>query len=115
MKTKLKVAFALLFTGIFAGSFFMTPATAAAEASGGFEQRSVYNTNCASCHGRDGHSNTAKGRELDADDLTTGKVKGMSAATMARIIRNGKGDMPGFGKRLSATQITALVKFVKTL
>ena len=78
-------------------------------------QRSVYNTNCASCHGRDGHANTAKGRETDADDLTTGKVKGMSASTMSRIIRNGKGDMPGFGKKLSAAQITALVKFVKTL
>lgn len=78
-------------------------------------QQGVYNTNCAGCHGRDGHANTPKGRELDADDLTTGKVKGMSAAKMSRIIRNGKADMPGFGKKLTATQIAALVRYVKTL
>jgi mono/diheme cytochrome c family protein len=38
----------------------------------------------------------------------------MDAAKMARIIRNGKGDMPG-NKKLSAAQIAGLVRYVKTL
>lgn len=76
--------------------------------------RSLYNANCASCHGRDGQSNTTKGRETDADDLTTSKVQGMSAAKMAGIIKRGKGDMPGFGKKLTPAQISQIVSHVKT-
>ena len=77
-------------------------------------QASVYRAHCARCHGNDGHANTPAGRETDADDLTTGKVKGMSAARMTQIIRNGKGDMPSF-KKLSAAQIAGVVRYVKSL
>jgi mono/diheme cytochrome c family protein len=77
-------------------------------------QAGLYRANCARCHGADGHANTPAGRETDADDLTTGKVKGMAAARMAQIIKNGKGDMPAF-KKLSAAQINGLVRYVKSL
>lgn len=74
--------------------------------------RTLYNTHCSSCHGRDGKANTAKGRETDADDLTTGKVQGMSTSKIAGIIKKGKGDMPGFGS-LTTSQISQIVSHVK--
>ncbi len=77
--------------------------------------RSLYVAHCSSCHGGDGRANTPKGRETDADDLTTGKVQGMSVSKMSGIIKRGKGDMPAFGKKLSAAQITQIISHVKTL
>ena len=73
----------------------------------------LYRRHCASCHGVDGKSNTAKGRETDADDLTTGKVQGKSIAAIAAVIRNGKGDMPGFRRKLTASQINSVAQHVK--
>lgn len=77
-------------------------------------QASVYRANCARCHGNDGRSNTKEGRRTEADDLTDESVKAMSADKMARIIRNGKGDMPA-NKKLTSAQVTALVRYVKGL
>lgn len=77
-------------------------------------QASIYRANCARCHGNDGRSNTKEGRRTEADDLTDESVKNMDPAKMSRIIRNGKGDMPG-NKKLSAAQISALVRYVKGL
>lgn len=78
-------------------------------------QASSYRQHCAKCHGNDGRGDTPKGHELDADDLTTAKVKRMSASRMSAIIRNGKGDMPAFSKKLTAAQVAELVKYVKAL
>jgi mono/diheme cytochrome c family protein len=115
MKTKLKLlAFvsALAFAGL-----ALIPAARTSAASVASVETSVlaspYSANCARCHGGDGRADTAKGRELDADDLTTGKVQGMSTAKMTRIIKNGKGDMPAF-KNLSASQISSIIRTVKS-
>lgn len=87
----------------------------AAEVAGeNVAQASVYRAHCARCHGNDGRSNTAEGRKTEATDLTDPSVKGMDGAKMTRIIRNGKGEMPG-NKKLSAAQITALVRYVRGL
>lgn len=77
--------------------------------------RSLYRKHCASCHGVDGRSQTAEGRELQADDLTTSDVKGDGEAKIMRIISNGKGEMPGFKKKLSAAQIASIAKYIKSL
>ena len=120
MKNILKasvVAVALL-VGIFAYSTQTTvakyvPAVPAAESNA--SPRSLYVAHCSSCHGRNGRADTPKGRETDADDLTTGKVQGMSVSKMSGIIKRGKGDMPAFGKKLSAAQIKQIISHVKTL
>ena len=83
----------------------------AAEASPAYA--SPYGTYCARCHGQSGHADTAKGRDLEADDLTTGKVQGMSTARLTSIIKHGKGDMPAFSK-LSKAQISSIIKTVKS-
>ncbi len=100
-------------------AFAMIPRTAAYvplsfESGENVAQASIYRANCARCHGNDGRSNTKEGRRTEADDLTDESVKNMDAAKMARIIRNGKGDMPA-NKKLTAAQVTALVRYVKGL
>jgi len=74
--------------------------------------RSLYRAHCASCHGADGRSNTPKGRKLEADNISG---IGDSVEKISRVISNGKGDMPGFKKKLSAAQITSIANYVKTL
>jgi mono/diheme cytochrome c family protein len=116
MKNLIKVTFVCLV--VVAGCFALTGGAGSAAATPVEElstQASVYRANCARCHGADGHANTPAGRETDADDLTTGKVKGLSTARMTQIIKNGKGDMPAFGKKLSAAQIAGVIRYVKSL
>lgn len=77
--------------------------------------RKLYLNNCARCHGADGKSMTNLGQELDAPDITTSSVKGMSSAKMSRIISKGDGSMPAFGKKLTRAQIISIVRYVKSL
>lgn len=72
-----------------------------------------YTTYCARCHGGDGRANTAKGRQLEADDLTDSSVQNMSTDKMTRIIKNGRGKMPGF-KNLTARQISQIIASVRS-
>lgn len=101
--------------GVF--TYSMTPALAGYAPSGtvsaesNVSPRSLYTTNCAVCHGADGHSDTPRGRETDANDITSG----LSAAKITRIVKSGRGDMPGFGKRLTAAQIKQIAKYVRSL
>lgn len=102
------------------GSFVLMPSASAGvpenAAFGKYvSQASVYRTHCAKCHGNDGRSNTKEGRRTEASDLTDDSVKAMSTEKMTRIIKNGKADMPGFGKKLSAAQIAGLVSYVRGL
>ena len=100
-------------------AFAMIPQSAAhdpvaSESGENVTQASLYRANCARCHGNDGLSNTKEGRRTEADDLTDESVKAMGADKMARIIRNGKGEMPR-NKKLSAAQIAGIVRYVKGL
>lgn len=114
MKSVFKIVAVSLFLAIGCFGLIPTSATSAKVAEpNAAELASLYGTHCASCHGGDGRANTPKGRDTDADDLTTSKVQNMSAAKMTRIIKNGKGDMPGFAKKLTAAQITAIIRHVK--
>lgn len=74
--------------------------------------RSLYVQNCASCHGSDGKGQTAKGKRLEADDISGGEV---SESKAVRVITRGKGKMPGFGKKLTAAQIAQIASYVRNL
>lgn len=117
MKNLLKIS--VIATAMLVGvlTYSMSPTLAAYAPSGAVlaesnvSPRSLYTANCARCHGADGRSNTPKGRETDADDISGG----LSAAKITRIVKSGKGDMPGFGKRLTAAQISQIASYVRTL
>lgn len=73
----------------------------------------IYQTNCVSCHARDGHGSPV-GKSLQAPDLHSVQVQQQPDTQLAALITQGKGNMPGFGTRLSNDQITALVKYIRT-
>ena len=74
--------------------------------------RALYRAHCAVCHGNDGHSNTTRGRQTEADDISGTSD---SVDKIVRVISNGKGDMPGFKRKLSSAQIASIARYVKTL
>lgn len=78
--------------------------------------RSIYEANCARCHGGDGTSHTTMGEMTQAPDLTDAAWQSKrSTSRMTSSVANGRGDMPAFKKKLSARDIAAAVAFVRTL
>ncbi len=117
MTKGLKGIFVLMFL---AGGIFMVVgngahAGSATEAGTLVSSRTLYRQHCAECHGNNGRSQTAKGRETEASDLTDPGVKGNAYDKNVRIITNGKGDMPGFKRSLTSAQITSITRYIKTL
>ena len=72
---------------------------------------------CVSCHGRDGKSQTSKGKFSHARDLTDAKWQ--DDVTDERIYnsimngRNSRGNMPGFKNKLKDNDAEALVDMVR--
>ena len=72
---------------------------------------------CVSCHGRDGKSQTSKGKFSHARDLTNAEWQ--DDVTDERIYnsimngRNVRGNMPGFKNKLNNKDAEALVDFVR--
>lgn len=77
--------------------------------------RQVYLNSCAKCHGSDGRGMTPKGEELEVPDLTGGRAARKTIAKITSIVRNGKGDMPGYKNKLTAAKIGSVVAYVRTL
>lgn len=101
--------------GIFACVSNYTSETVSANAAAAGSPAQIYAKNCARCHGADGKGDTELGRLNEVPDLTSGHVKGKSVKSMTNIIKNGEGSMPAFGKKLTAKDIAALVKYVRAL
>ena len=77
-------------------------------------QRKLYTSNCARCHGANGKGQTQLGISLETPDLTA-TAKGMSVNSIVKIIKNGDGSMPAFGKKLKSADIKSLSNYVRTL
>jgi mono/diheme cytochrome c family protein len=77
------------------------------EAFGGAE---VYAQSCSRCHGGDGKSQTGKGKQTHATDLTTSRI---SDAKGIKIIANGKGSMPGFKGTITDADMAAVMAYTK--
>lgn len=109
----------LIFLFVSAGTFLLITRNAQAnrpEPPGRIVlQRSLYIQNCARCHGENGKAQTKLGESLGADDLTDSGVKRMSTAKIARIVADGRGDMPEFRKKLTSKQIASIARYVRKL
>ncbi len=70
---------------------------------------------CARCHGRDGRGKTKLGEIVQPPDFTdAGWWKGgVGDARMKRVIAAGKGEMPGFAKKLTRAEIASLTAYVR--
>ena len=69
---------------------------------------SVYAADCAICHGRQGEGGT--GPSLGRDLIE----KYPDPPVEEALVTNGRNTMPGFGSRLSPTEITAVVLYTRT-
>ncbi|HAF13698.1 MAG TPA: hypothetical protein DHU55_18500 [Blastocatellia bacterium] len=76
----------------------------------------LYSKNCATCHGKDGHAKTLKGKLKHARDLTDATWQDrVSDERLFNSIMNGKGKMPAFGKKISEQEADSLVAYVRGL
>lgn len=73
----------------------------------------IYRARCASCHGGDGRAGTPAGKALKVRDLHSDEVQGMSDDELYKVVADGKGKMPAFGKKLSEEQIRELVNRIR--
>lgn len=110
------VGFALLsFNGLAAAQTGKSkaPAKGKAGAAGkAVDAAALYKQHCQKCHAPDG-----KGIEsLEPPDLTSEAWQAKATdKEIEECIKEGKGIMPGFKDTLSAPQIAAMVKFVRSL
>jgi mono/diheme cytochrome c family protein len=84
--------------------------------SSGQSAGDLYKKHCATCHGKDGRGKTFKGKLTHARDLSDPAWQDdASDERLFNTIMNGKRKMPAFGKKLSTTEIDALVSYVRAL
>jgi cbb3-type cytochrome c oxidase subunit III len=80
------------------------------------DAKALFSSECATCHGKDGKAKTFKAKFNHARNLTDAKWQAeVTDERLFNSIHNGKGKMPAFGKKLSDSQINALVAFVRSL
>jgi len=87
------------------------PAVAFAQGSGA----DIFKAKCAMCHGPDGSASTPMGKNMGLKPLSSPEVQKMSDADLTALITNGKGKMPAYKGKLSDADISAVVKYVRTL
>ena len=75
----------------------------------------IFKAKCAMCHGADGSASSGMGKSMGLKALGSPEVQKTSDADMTALVTNGKGKMPAFKGKLSDEEITAVVKYVKTL
>lgn len=81
---------------------------------GAAKVESVYQQNCARCHGADGRGETKLGQLYGTPNLTEATLHvRFSNKELSAIISSGQGGMPGFKKNLSKAEIAALVTYVR--
>jgi cytochrome c6 len=86
-------------------------AAASARAEGA---AAIFEKKCATCHGKDGKGHTKMGEKLGVKELAAVSAPGPStpAADVEKIVRDGKGKMPGFKDKLSDAEIKELAAYV---
>ena len=87
------------------------PALAFAQGSGA----DIFKAKCAMCHGADGSASTGMGKSMGLKPLSSPEVQKMSDADLTALVTNGKGKMPASKGKLTDDEISAVVKYVKTL
>ena len=84
----------------------------------------TWKAKCASCHGAEGAGDSAKGKEMNAPDLTSAKwqsgvkdeeIKKAIAETQTKEINGKKEELHGYAGELKPDQIDALVTYIRGL
>lgn len=96
---------------VLVASFALASGLSAVAADGA----ATFKAKCAMCHGADGTGNTQMGKAMGLKDLGSADVQKQSDADLTTIVTKGKGKMPAFGGKISDEDISAVVKYVRTL
>jgi len=74
-----------------------------------------FKKHCVECHGEKGEGGlvTHEGKKFKVPTLTSGHALDHSDEKLAKQIKEGDDDMPAFEDKLSAQEITDLVRFVR--
>ncbi len=98
-----------------------TPEERPSEAFVRFEEndalgKDLWKKHCQMCHGDDGKAETPAGRMTKTPDMTKLPWKfGTSQAEVEKIVREGAGKMPGYEKKMSGEEITAVSLYTRVL
>ncbi|HEX6160307.1 MAG TPA: cytochrome c [Thermoanaerobaculia bacterium] len=74
----------------------------------------IFKSKCAMCHGADGRGQTGMGKSMGLRDLGSAAVQKQTDPQLAKITADGKGKMPAYKNKLSAEEIEAVVKHLRT-
>jgi len=74
----------------------------------------AFKDNCVLCHGDNG-AGSDMGKVLKVKDLRTKEVQDESDENLAKIVREGKNNMPPFKSRLTDDQVTELIGYIRHL
>ena len=95
------------------------PTATAAPVSEAALGKELYAQNCAICHKDTGKGGkvTVEGKSIEPDDITTAKMKEKADEKFVGYINEGFPDdgMPAFKDKLTADQVKAIVKHIRTL
>lgn len=77
--------------------------------------KALFNEKCARCHGADGRGETVVGQMLSVPDFTDEEwwKKEARDERFVESIKEGKDEMPAFGKKLSKSEIRSLAAYVR--
>lgn len=77
------------------------------------DAKATFAAKCTPCHGADGSGNTPMGKKIGAKALGSAAVQKKSDSDLAKTINGGSGKMPAFAGKLTAEQVTGLVKLIR--
>jgi mono/diheme cytochrome c family protein len=80
------------------------------------DAKGLFSKHCTTCHGKDGQAKTFKARFNRARNLKDPAWQAeVGDERLFNSISHGRGHMPAWGKKLSETEIDALVAYVRQL
>ncbi|KAA6456693.1 cytochrome c [Acidobacteria bacterium AB60] len=77
------------------------------------EAEKTFQTRCSTCHAEHGEGSEV-GASLNVPDLRSPFVQKSSDAQLHQIIKNGKGNMPMFGRDFSDPQIDRIIELIRS-
>jgi cytochrome c6 len=74
-----------------------------------------FHERCVGCHGPDGRAQTEMGKKAGAAGLISDVVQKQGDSQLVTVVKEGKGNMPAFGDKLSDDEIHAVITYVRQL
>jgi mono/diheme cytochrome c family protein len=87
----------------------------ASTAFGAADGAAIFKAKCSMCHGPNGDASSGMAKGMGLKPLSSPEVQKMSDADLTALVTNGKGKMPASKGKLTDDEISAVVKYVKTL